>query len=228
MKTLSTLATTLALLTPTAALANPAMHSVGRSAGFANEEICYRFEYREEYVPGTSVSPGYVTNKRDKVEVPCSNRVGVEPDVSQYPTRTTPSNRPAGAVSGSGTKADPWITPHPHGAPSQTSHYADRTPVHLAHGYYPPYQAASGGPTIINNDRSYRQPYQQQQPQPQAYESRASVPEGDTNSCASGTILGALAGGAAGAGLASGNDLYWSIPLGMVGGSMVGCQLNGG
>ena len=220
MKTLSTLATTLALLTPTVALANPAMHSVGRSSGFAEEEICYRFEYREEYVPGTSASPGYITKNREKVEVPCSNRVGVEPDVSQYPTRTTPSNRPAGAVSGSGTKADPWITPYP----QQTSHYADRTPVHLAHGYHQPYQAASG-PTIINNDRSYRP--QQQQP-PQAYESRESVVQGDGNSCASGTVLGALAGGAAGAGLASGNDLYWSIPLGMIGGSMVGCQLNGG
>ena len=224
MKTLSTLATTLALLTPTVALANPAMHSVGRSSGFAEEEICYRFEYREEYVPGTSVSPGYVTKNREKVEVPCANRVGVEPDVSQYPTRTpsTNTNRPAGAVSGSGTKEDPWITPYP----QQTSHYADRTPVHLAHGYHQPYQAASG-PTIINNDRSYRQPYQQQQP-PQAYESRESVVQGDGNSCASGTVLGALAGGAAGAGLASGNDLYWSIPLGMIGGSMVGCQLNGG
>ena len=226
MKTLSTLATTLALLTPTVALANPTMHSVGRSSGFAEEEICYRFEYREEYVPGTSVSPGYVTKNRDKVEVPCGNRVGAEPELTQYPTRpSTNSNRPAGAVSGSGTREDPWITPFPQGAPSQTSHYADRTPVHLAHGYYPPYQAA-GGPTIINNDRSYR-PQQQQQPL-QAYESRESVVQGDGNSCASGTVLGALAGGAAGAGLASGNDLYWSIPLGMIGGSMVGCQLNGG
>ncbi len=225
MKTLSTLATAIALITPTAALANPAMHSVGRSAGFAEEEICYRFEYREQYVPCTSVDPGYVTKNRDKVEVPCGNRVGVESELSQYPTRpSTNSNRPAGAVSGSGTREDPWITPYPQGAPSQTSHYADRTPVHLAHGYYPPYQAASG-PTIINNDRSYRQ--QQQQP-PQAYESRESVVQGDGNSCASGTVLGALAGGAAGAGLASGNDLYWSIPLGMIGGSMVGCQLNGG
>ena len=225
MKTLSTLATALALITPTAALANPAMHSVGRSSGFAEEEICYRFEYREQYVPGTSVSPGYVTNKRDKVEVPCGNRVGAEPELTQYPTRpSTNSNRPTGAVSGSGTKADPWITPYPQGAPSQTSHYADRTPVHLAHAYYPSYQAAAG-PTIINNDRSYRP--QQQQP-PQAYESRESVVQGDGNSCASGTVLGALAGGAAGAGLASGNDLYWSIPLGMIGGSMVGCQLNGG
>ena len=227
MKTLSTLATALALITPTAALANPVMHSVGRSSGFAEEEICYRFEYREQYVPGTSVSPGYVTNKRDKVEVPCGNRVGAEPELSQYPTRpSTNSNRPAGAVSGSGTKEDPWITPYPNPGvePSNTSHYSDRTPVHLAHGYYPPYQAAAG-PTIINNDRSYRP--QQQQP-PQAYESRESVVQGDTNSCASGTVLGALAGGAAGAGLASGNDLYWSIPLGMIGGAMVGCQLNGG
>ncbi len=161
------------------------------------------------------------------VEVPCGNRVGAQPELSQYPTRpSTNSNRPAGAVSGSGTKEDPWITPYPNPGvePSNTSHYSDRTPVHLAHGYYPPYQAAAG-PTIINNDRSYRP--QQQQP-PQAYESCESVVQGDTNSCASGTVLGALAGGAAGAGLASGNDLYWSIPLGMIGGSMVGCQLNGG
>ena len=39
--------------------------------GWAEEEKCYRKEYREEYVPGTSKSPGYVKTYRERVEVPC-------------------------------------------------------------------------------------------------------------------------------------------------------------
>ena len=43
--------------------------------GYAREEKCYRNEYREEYVPGTSKSPGYVKSYRERVKVPCNNRV---------------------------------------------------------------------------------------------------------------------------------------------------------
>ena len=39
--------------------------------GYASENICYRNEYREEYVPGNSKRPGYVTSYRERVEVPC-------------------------------------------------------------------------------------------------------------------------------------------------------------
>ena len=47
-----------------------------------------------------------------------------------------------------------------------------------------------------------------------------------------GMRLGAIAGGAGAFGLTNGgsysNDHLWTVPLGMIGGSMVGCQLNGG
>ena len=52
--------------------------------------------------------------------------------------------------------------------------------------------------------------------------------EPDTNDCREGTAIGALLGGA-GAAAISENDAYiWSIPLGIVGGAMEGCQIDGG
>ena len=35
--------------------------------GWAEEEKCYRTEYSEEYVPGTSKFPGHVKTRREKV-----------------------------------------------------------------------------------------------------------------------------------------------------------------
>ena len=53
-------------------------------------------------------------------------------------------------------------------------------------------------------------------------------PVPDTNDCREGTAIGALLGGA-GAAAISENDAYiWSIPLGIVGGAMAGCQIDGG
>ena len=102
--------------------------------GYAREEKCYRNEYREEYVPGTSNSPGYVKSYRERVKVPCERH---------------------------------------HHAPQK--------------------------------------PHQE-----------------DSNSCIEGSILGGIAGGGAGAALSRGNGRYWAIPLGIVGGAMVGCQIDGG
>jgi len=39
--------------------------------GYSHQESCYRYEYNEEYIPGTSQNPGYVRSYREKVEVPC-------------------------------------------------------------------------------------------------------------------------------------------------------------
>jgi len=50
----------------------------------------------------------------------------------------------------------------------------------------------------------------------------------DNNSCIEGSILGGIAGGGLGAALSRGNGRWWAIPLGIVGGSMVGCQVDGG
>jgi len=42
--------------------------------GYAYEENCFRYEYREDYIPGTSISPGYVKSYKEKVSVPCSTK----------------------------------------------------------------------------------------------------------------------------------------------------------
>ena len=41
--------------------------------GYAYEKMCFRYEYKEEYIPGNSVSPGYVKSYREKVSIPCNS-----------------------------------------------------------------------------------------------------------------------------------------------------------
>ncbi len=41
--------------------------------GFSQSRTCTRNEYREEYVPGTKNSPGYVRSWNETVEVPCKS-----------------------------------------------------------------------------------------------------------------------------------------------------------
>jgi hypothetical protein len=53
-----------------------------------------------------------------------------------------------------------------------------------------------------------------------------SVP--DDNSCLEGTIIGGIGGGALGGVLATESNWIWSIPTGIIGGAMAGCQLDGG
>lgn len=50
----------------------------------------------------------------------------------------------------------------------------------------------------------------------------------EDNSCIEGSILGGISGGAAGGVLSTQKNWIWSIPLGIVGGSMIGCQIDGG
>lgn len=127
---------TLLTLTPTAALAEQTDYRPGGMS----EEICFKYEYREEYVPGTSETPGYVKSYSDKIEVPCRRR-----------NTTT---------------------------------------------FMPP-QEQSVGPV-------------------------------DDNSCVEGSIIGGLLGGGAGAAASREDGRFWAIPLGIVGGAMVGCQIDGG
>ena len=58
-----------------------------------------------------------------------------------------------------------------------------------------------------------------------AQESRGHV---DDNSCIEGSILGGLAGGGIGAAASREEGRLWAIPLGIVGGALVGCQIDGG
>lgn len=65
-------------------------------------------------------------------------------------------------------------------------------------------------------------------PRPHHHHNHNSKKHVDDNSCVEGTIVGGILGGAAGGTLATKNNWIWSIPLGVVSGAMVGCQVDGG
>ena len=67
--------------------------------------------------------------------------------------------------------------------------------------------------------------YPQQGP---PYESRGPVDDIDDNSCIEGSILGGIGGGAIGGAAATQENWIWSIPTGIIGGALIGCQLDGG
>ncbi len=50
----------------------------------------------------------------------------------------------------------------------------------------------------------------------------------DNNDCSEGTIAGAILGGGVATAISRGKDRWWAIPAGVVGGSMFGCQIDGG
>ena len=52
--------------------------------------------------------------------------------------------------------------------------------------------------------------------------------EVDNNDCTDGKIAGGILGGAAGAALSRGVGRWWAIPLGVVTGSVIGCDAAGG
>lgn len=114
-------------------------------SGYARQEKCFKKVYREEYVPGTMRSPGYVKTYSKRVRVPCK-------------------------------REHIYYEDHKH-----------------HHGHVEPRQSKV-----------------------------------DDNSCIEGSILGGIAGGGAGAAMSRGDGRFWAIPLGIVGGAMVGCQIDGG
>ena len=123
------------VLSPTSVMAEQTEYRPGGMA----EQTCYRYEYREEYVPGNANNPGYVKSYKDKIEVPCRGSVGFRPS--------------------------------------------------------------------------------------RVEESSSNV---DDNSCIEGTLIGGLLGGGAGAAASREDGRFWAIPLGIVSGAMVGCQIDGG
>ena len=50
----------------------------------------------------------------------------------------------------------------------------------------------------------------------------------DNNDCSEGTIAGGILGGGLATAISRGKDRWWAIPAGVVGGSMFGCQIDGG
>jgi len=135
-------------VTSAPALAGPATGGYRSRGGYAEQEKCFRKEYREEYVPGTMSSPGYVRSYKKRVRVPCER--------PQFMPQSTPHSFPR------------YEDPHPN---------------------------------------------------------MGSV---DNNSCVEGTVAGGLLGGALGGVLSKKDNWIWAIPSGMVAGSMIGCQVDGG
>ena len=50
----------------------------------------------------------------------------------------------------------------------------------------------------------------------------------DNNDCSEGKIAGGLLGGGLATAISRGKDRWWAIPAGVIGGSMVGCEIDGG
>ena len=50
----------------------------------------------------------------------------------------------------------------------------------------------------------------------------------DNNDCSEGTIAGGILGGGLATAISRGKDRWWAIPAGVIGGSMIGCDLDGG
>ena len=55
--------------------------------GYALENTCFRYEYREYYVPGNSNSPGYVYSYKERVSIPCNSNTTVS---NHYHLETEP------------------------------------------------------------------------------------------------------------------------------------------
>ena len=47
--------------------------SYDSQTGYAYENKCFLYKYREKYIPGTSMSPGYVKSYNEKISIPCNN-----------------------------------------------------------------------------------------------------------------------------------------------------------
>tara|TARA_Y100001978_G_scaffold195102_1_gene202948 strand:+ start:94 stop:546 length:453 start_codon:yes stop_codon:yes gene_type:complete len=55
--------------------------------GYAYEKKCFYYEYKEQYIPGNSTSPGYVKSYHQKISVPCNNNRKV---FNHYHQKTLP------------------------------------------------------------------------------------------------------------------------------------------
>jgi len=54
------------------------------------------------------------------------------------------------------------------------------------------------------------------------------ITEIDNNDCSEGKIAGGILGGGLATAISRGKDRWWAIPAGVIGGSMMGCEIDGG
>jgi len=82
--------------------------------------------------------------------------------------------------------------------------------------------------TGASNPGRVRKYYERQRVACAQQGARQTYRQPDDNSCIEGSIIGGIAGGAAGGTLATKKNWIWSIPAGVIGGALVGCQVDGG
>ena len=87
-------------------------HANEYQAGYSSSRNCFKTEYREEYIPGTADSPGYVQSFHETIEVPCrysedSLRNGgyTRKTTIEYDNNDCTDGKVAGAVLGGGLGA---------------------------------------------------------------------------------------------------------------------------
>ena len=81
--------------------------------GYSETTTCFKEQYREEYVPGTKNSPGYIKSLTDTIEYPCRRtKVRRTPDninrtrtYEEYDTNDCSDGKIAGALIGGGAGA---------------------------------------------------------------------------------------------------------------------------
>ena len=97
-------------------------------------------------------------------------------------------------------------------------------------GYYNEYGTYFRGKVRVRRERVPCDRYRGPEPSPHIRyeEPHPNVGRVDENSCKEGTVAGGLLGGALGGVLSKKENWIWAIPTGIVGGAMVGCQVDGG
>ena len=66
-------------------------------------QTCWKSVYKEEYVPGTKESPGYVTSSNEYIEVPCEKEKNVV--IEKVDNNDCTDGKIAGALLGGGAGA---------------------------------------------------------------------------------------------------------------------------
>ena len=93
---------------------------------------------------------------------------------------------------------------------------------HYGYGYINTYRDTVEVPCRFSS-RPYRPSYPDYGPQTNPDHTGP-----DLNSCEEGSFLGAILGGGAAAAMSEKDAMGWSIPLGVVSGALIGCQVDGG
>ena len=63
-------------LTPVSAVASPIYND--SQPGYSNQRSCFKTEYREEYIPGSKSSQGYIKSYEVEVVIPCGGQSKAE------------------------------------------------------------------------------------------------------------------------------------------------------